>query len=64
MAKFELKIDLGNESMQDNHDVAAALRDVAARLSAFVSSGWSPYALDGKIVDRNGNTVGSWEVMP
>jgi hypothetical protein len=60
--KFQLHIDLGNAAMQDNHDVAKALRDVADRLSKFTSSGWSPYALEGKIKDANGNIVGSWEV--
>jgi len=62
--KFQLNIDLGNDAMQDHHDVAKALRTVADRLSKFTSTGWSPYALDGKIKDDNGNTVGSWEVKP
>lgn len=62
--KFQLHIDLGNAAMQDNHDVAKALRSVAERLSKFISTGWSPYALDGTIKDDNGNTVGSWEVKP
>lgn len=62
--KFLLTIDLGNAVMQDNHDVAKALRGVADRLSKFTSSGWSPYAIDGKIIDDNGNTVGGWEVKP
>jgi hypothetical protein len=62
--KFQLTINLGNAAMQDNHDVAKALRAVADRLSKFTSTGWSPYALDGKIKDDNGNTVGSWEVKP
>jgi hypothetical protein len=60
--KFQLHIDLGNTAMQDNHDVAKALRDVADRLNRFTSSGWSPYALTGTIKDANGNAVGGWEV--
>ena len=62
--KFQLSIDLGNAAMSDNHDVAKALRGVADHLSKFASTGWSPYALSGKIADDNGNTVGSWEVKP
>lgn len=62
--KFLLTIDLGNTTMQDNHDVAKALRAVADRLSKFVSTGWSPYAFDGKIMDDSGNAVGGWEVKP
>lgn len=61
--KFQLTIDLGGTTaMQDSHDVAKALRGVADRLSKFVSTGWSPYALDGKILDEAGNAVGHWEV--
>lgn len=60
--KFQLAIELGNAAMQDSHDVAKALRGVADRLSKFISTDWSPYALDGTIKDDNGNTVGRWEV--
>jgi hypothetical protein len=60
--KFQLTIELGNAAMQDNHDVAKALRGVADRLSKFVSTGWNPYAQDGTIKDDNNNTVGGWEL--
>lgn len=60
--KFVLSIDLENDAMQDQHDVAGALRGVADRLSRYVSTNWGPYGLEGKIRDVNGNTVGKWEV--
>jgi hypothetical protein len=60
--KFVLSIDLENDAMQDQHDVAAALRKVADRLDKLVSSNFGPYGLEGTIMDRNGNSVGRWEV--
>ncbi len=60
--KFVLSINLENEAMQDQHDVAGALRNVADRLDKLVSSNFGPYGLEGKIMDRNGNSVGRWEV--
>jgi hypothetical protein len=60
--RFVLSIDLENDAMQDQHDVAGALRKVADRLNKSVSSNFGPYCLEGKIQDRNGNTVGKWEV--
>lgn len=62
--KFIIEIELENDAMQDQHDVAEALRRTADRLNKYVSSSWGPYALEGKILDRNGNSVGKWEVMP
>ncbi len=62
MPRFVLNIKLENEAMQDQHDVAKALREVADRLSKLVSSNFGPYGLEGKIKDVNGNTVGGWEV--
>lgn len=61
--KFKLEIELGNDAMQDQHDVAKALRGVADRLNRFISTNWSPYSASGKIHDENGNSVGSWEVV-
>lgn len=60
--KFKLEIELGNEAMQDQHDVAKALANVAERLRKLVSTKFGPYGLEGKIQDQNGNTVGRWEV--
>lgn len=62
--KFKLDIDLNSVSMQDQHDVAAALEDVVRRLKRYVSSNWGPYALQGSVHDRDGNKVGTWEVVP
>jgi hypothetical protein len=63
--KFVLSIDLENDAMRDQHDVAKALRGVADRLSKLVSSNFEPYSLADKIKDIkdiNGNTVGQWDV--
>lgn len=62
--RFVLTIALENDAMQDQHDVAEALRSVADRLSKLVSSNFGPYGLEGKIMDVNGNSVGRWEVVP
>jgi hypothetical protein len=62
--KFKLEIALDSVSMQDQHDVATALEDVVRRLRRYVSSNWGPYALQGPVHDRDGNKVGTWEVVP
>lgn len=62
--KFKLNIDLNTPSMRDQHDVSAALEDVVRRLRRYVSSNWGPYALQGPVYDREGNKVGTWEVVP
>ncbi len=57
---FTLTIELGNDAMQDGTDVASALRSVAKRVD-----GDSFTRVDGrKIMDANGNSVGTWEVHP
>ena len=56
MGEFVLRIQLGNDAMQTADDVADALASVADRL--FRGEPW-----DGQgIRDRNGNTVGSWNL--
>jgi hypothetical protein len=50
---FTVKIELGNEAMQSYVDVANALKKVAIRVG--VGDAY------GKIMDRNGNSVGKWE---
>lgn len=62
--KFVFECELGNDEMQDQHDVAGALEKVAQRLRRSVSARFGPYTLEGKVMDRNGNTVGKWEVLP
>jgi hypothetical protein len=51
--EFSLKIELGNEAMQDNHQVAEALRRTAEWIDTFGLAGHRA------ITDENGNTVGS-----
>ena len=53
---FEIKIALGNDAMQGNADVAAALRVAAGAVLL------APQA-EGKIADANGNTVGFWRFV-
>lgn len=53
MGEFVLKIKLGNEAMQSAEDVAWALRHLAHRLE-------EPGPTSGKVMDLNGNVVGSW----
>lgn len=62
--KFILKIDLENDAMHTQHDVAAALRDVAESLGELDTSpfAFAVYSGKGKIRDINGNVVGYWEV--
>ncbi len=51
MTKFTLTIILGNDAMQDKYDVARALEYLAGELG---------YRDSGRVVDDNGNTVGTW----
>lgn len=57
MEQFKLTIRLGNEAMQDSDDIAEALRRSADRIEQ------RDNAAEGAILDRNGNTVGSFEVL-
>ena len=54
MDTFTLTIELGNDAMQDKHDVTRAIEDMLA--TGAISGGWTK----GKIFDDNGNTVGEW----
>lgn len=56
---FTLTIELGNDAMQDYGDIASALRTLARRIS---NNGEAVLVDGGKIMDANGNSVGSWEV--
>ena len=51
--KFELEIEMGNEAMGNLYDVQLSLRAVADRVEGGRKH--------GKIMDRNGNAVGSWK---
>lgn len=57
MSTFTLRIDLGNEAMSDNLDVAAALRVVADGLVGESMGGDNG---EGIVRDVNGNRVGSF----
>lgn len=48
--QFTAKIHLGNEAMKDKSQIAAALREIAAKLGQGEST--------GSIYDENGNSVG------
>lgn len=57
--KLKLEIELGNDSMKTGSDLAAALVKVADRLAGSRLNN-NP---GQKILDENGNSVGSWEVV-
>jgi hypothetical protein len=59
MSKFTLQIILGNEAMQTPYDVAEALRDLADKIEDCDPDFKDEY---GKIMDMNGNSVGTWKV--
>ena len=56
LESFRLTIKLGNDAMQTALDVAQAIEAVARRLRE--SSGHD----QGRIMDANGNSVGSWAI--
>lgn len=51
--KVSINIDSDNDAMQTFQEAAAAVRGVASRIREGRTQ--------GKILDVNGNTVGSWE---
>ena len=55
---FTLTISLGNAAMQSREDVAAALAQLAARLS---DDGDFQNGDQGNLRDANGNRVGAWK---
>lgn len=71
MAQFILKINLGNDAMQTGYDIGTVLKSLASFLMIqgnveyflmnWDNVGYVPKG-DHKIVDINGNTVGSWRV--
>ena len=58
MSTFILKITLGNDAMITGYDIAGALREVAGRIE---NPGYIRKD-EGRIMDLNGNTVGTWRV--
>jgi hypothetical protein len=61
MSEFTLNIELGNEAMQTGLDVAEALKKVAKKIYMFGGED-ELIGCGGKIMDGNGNSVGSWQV--
>ena len=56
MKRFTLEIELGNEAMRSQHDIALALGAVIDRLYAHEGDGGR------QVLDVNGNTVGGWRI--
>lgn len=57
---FVLKIELGNDAMQTDREIGQAL--VALGKKFTTGRDGSEIRDSGKIMDANGNSVGSWEV--
>lgn len=57
MGKFKLSITMGEDSMQEPGDLAAALRELATKIEALAPRETSAR---GGILDDNGTSCGSW----
>ena len=56
--KFYITIELGNEAMKTQEDVAKSLEQTAEKLRDYECE---PYPGEGgRVMDRNGNAVGEW----
>jgi hypothetical protein len=60
---FKMEVELGNEAMQSGLDVAHALVRTAGRIDRAVGRDPLASGEQGVVMDANGNTVGSWEVV-
>jgi uncharacterized protein (DUF2141 family) len=61
--KFTLEIELGNDAMRSYQDIRDALKQVILSAGSCASSHARPTDGDGaKIMDLNGNSVGTWGV--
>lgn len=60
MAQFTLKIKLGNDAMITGYDIAGALRNIADKIND--NEDMRGFSGAKRIMDNNGNTVGSWLV--
>jgi hypothetical protein len=61
--KFKLEIELGNDAMKDQMDVAMALRKIINDLNVHGCLDMEDVPLKKNcIFDRNGNRVGHWKV--
>jgi hypothetical protein len=59
MTKFTLSIDLGNDAMQTDDEVAELLSKAARQVDGLE---YLIPGLYGNLRDENGNRVGSWQV--
>ena len=60
MSQFILKINLGNEAMLTGYDIAGALRDIADKVND--NEDMREFSGEKRILDINGNSVGTWSV--
>ena len=60
MPQFILKINLGNDAMITGYDIAGALRDIANKIND--NEDMRDFSGTKRIMDLNGNYVGSWMV--
>ena len=58
MSQFILKITLGNEAVQTGYDIAMILKALSKKIDT-IHDMKGEY---GKLMDLNGNSVGSWVV--
>lgn len=56
--KFKLSIEMGNDAMQTPRELAEALRELATRVESIEETETNAGA---KVLDDNGNEVGTWE---
>ena len=56
--KFRLNIEMGNDAMQTPRELAEALRELATRVESIAED---ETQVSAKVLDDNGNEVGSWE---
>jgi hypothetical protein len=61
MAKFILEIETGNDAMRTSRDISNALNEVALKIRND-SMHYLKLISPKKIMDSNGNSVGSWRV--
>jgi hypothetical protein len=65
MSQFILKIELGNDTMQDYRDISRALKEVSEKLKNSDLTRVQYLKMEPvKIRDINGNTVGFYQVVP
>jgi len=59
--KFTLTIDIGNDAMQTNEQIAQAIGQAADRLEEY--GGEPQLGLHDTLSDDSGNRVGSWVIQ-